>query len=326
MKISLFLLKIARKCSLLKRNQYFLDTLIESKRRYKDSYINFFFPAHRTKFLVAIFGINDYYGITDRFKAISGIYEVAKRNGLAFRIHQNEPFKLKDYLVPNQYDWDAFYPTLKASHIFLAGDEDDLHRRVLERIIRHNKTAILYIHGNSSFGVPYLRNNFRELFIPVEKLHNLIESTSIALGQFISVTFRFVNLLGDSTEDVDGFSPLPKERQEFLMDRCIQKLLLIRSQHHYQLLITTDSSKFLRRVDALNIPDIYHLNGEDTHHHIGYSTVVSELEMFKSFAEFYLIGLAEHAYQIKIGPMYASNFPKHAARIGEVPYDLIESE
>ena len=145
------------------------------------------------------------------------------------------------------------------------------------------------------------------------------------MGNFITVSFRFVNLLGDSNEDVNGYKEMPLDEQSALMHSCAEKLVELKQEAGgVNILVTTDSCKFLNYLDALVIPGVSHLDGDSFHQHIGFSAEVSGKAMLKSFAEFILIGKASSAYQIKVGPMHISNFPKHAATIGGVPYRLLE--
>ena len=46
-------------------------------------------------------------GLVDRFKAIVGLFYVAKINGFDFKVIFNHPFKLEEYLSVNKYNWIA---------------------------------------------------------------------------------------------------------------------------------------------------------------------------------------------------------------------------
>lgn len=167
-------------------------------------------------------------------------------------------------------------------------------------------------------------DNFQQLFKMSPELEAVVSSNAEKLGTYISVSFRFVNLLGDSDEVVEGFRVLSESEQESLMFCCVQTMQTIPMDGVESILVTSDSSRFFSFLDSFHQETVKHLEGDDIHHHVGFSAKASHEAMLKSFAEFMLISKAQKAYQIKIGPMYASNFPKHAARIGNVPYQLIE--
>lgn len=44
-------------------------------------------------------------GLVDRFKAIIGMYYIAKINERNFKLSFSMPFKLEKYLIPNEIDW-----------------------------------------------------------------------------------------------------------------------------------------------------------------------------------------------------------------------------
>lgn len=315
---------IASRFIIGKKNKAILNTIVKSRRKYHQLAIGGPFNRKKVKYLVAAFTPYDFYGITDRFRAISGVCETAIHHSLEFRIQQESPYSLRDYLIPNEIDWAAPWPKDGGSHIFLADGDWETQRNTLDFFVRHCQDSVLYIHGNSSFGIPYFKKNMRTLFKTSAPLESLIHETLKKLGNFNSVTFRFVNLLGDSNEDVEGYITLPECEQKSLINTCITTLLHIKSTTALNFLVTTDSSKFLRHLDFLNETGIYHLEGDDVHQHVGYSEIVSQKAMLKSFAEFFLIGRANIAFQIKVGPMYVSSFPERAASIGGVPYELLE--
>ena len=44
-------------------------------------------------------------GLADRLKAIVCCFDIAEKNGYAYKLIFNYPFKIEDYLEPNNIDW-----------------------------------------------------------------------------------------------------------------------------------------------------------------------------------------------------------------------------
>lgn len=136
---------------------------------------------------------------------------------------------------------------------------------------------------------------------------------------YITISFRFLELLGDFTDDGSRVPLLERDREQ-LIDRCINQIDIIRSKapSHDRVVVTSDSSTFINRVSAL--PDVYIIPGT-----IGHMTFAgSNLDIhLKTFLDYYIIANARKAYMARTGNMYRSGFASHAAMITGIPFEEI---
>jgi hypothetical protein len=178
---------------------------------------------------------------------------------------------------------------------------------------RRLKTTKLQLHfytnmqpeSNQLFGI-----YFRELFKPSDRLAAALDSHMQTIGDiFISISFRFVQLLGDFI-DCDG-DTLPETEQEELISRSIQAIKDIMRHHQSipRVLVTSDSVRFLRRAKVL--PYVYVIEGKVGHINFEHSDDVN----MKTFLDFLMISNAQKVYLAKSGKMYKSDFARHASMI-----------
>ena len=158
---------------------------------------------------------------------------------------------------------------------------------------------------------------FCELFKPSDRLAAALDSHLQAIGEnFISISFRFMQLLGDFV-DCDG-DTLPKTGQEELICRSIQAIEDIR-QHHQSIprvLVTSDSVRFLHR--AKELPYVYVIEGKVGHINFEHSDDTN----MKTFLDFLMISNAQKIYLAKSGKMYKSDFARYASMIHNRLFEL----
>lgn len=282
-----------------------------------------------------VFIDNCYGGITDCFKSIVSLYEFCLKNNLKFKIYKNSPFDFSEYFQPSKYNWNVsdseFRIMLDSNVLHVWLSNDPMYK---ENTWRYQQDTLLYLLNSNQFEYIFVyysaphklsSKSFNELFKPTLKLQNVINDFKDKINnEYISASFRFVNLLSDSNELVDGYDVLPVDDSKKLINAniCVLKKL-INNNPYKSYLVTSDSYKFITAVENSNIKNVYFIKGEEIHHHIAFSDIVSDKEITKSYVEFMLISEASTAFQIQIGPMYESKFPKWAACVNNVPYYLI---
>lgn len=269
-------------------------------------------------------------GLADRFRGMVSLYYLAKKFGVDYRIHFINPFPLSDAVVPNKHNWlinedqISFSPknSIYLNHWSGNTTPDAQAREAIETVSfflrKYNQihyTTNVYI-ADDSYG-----ELFDELFQPSAIVKSKIEEYSKEIGDdYIAVTFRFQQLLGDFTEG--NFPILSKLEQNKLISRCLHHLLKIHQEHKTKkILVTSDSKSFLARANELDFTFI--IPGEIFH--LDYSLKTDSEPYIKSFVDYYMLTNAKKIYLIVDGPMYKSGFPERAAIHKQVPFFAIKA-
>ena len=265
-------------------------------------------------------------GLADRLRSIASFYHFGKEDGRRFAIHFTWPFPLGEYLVPAEYDWrlkegDLTYNSLQAEPVYMDNTGDTGAREIeFEKAtvagFLQDRNRQYHVYSSFYWCEDSFADDFRELFKPSDRMQALVEKELERLGgerRFVSVSARFLDLLGDFREPKPG-RQLDDDERESLITRCIDQLQSIHSQNPgTKVLVTSDSVTFLGRALQLD----YVVSPEGTIAHVD-TDVCSDHT--KTFLDFLLIGKGYHAWQLRIGPMYGGNFSLRAAQAGNVPF------
>ena len=274
-------------------------------------------------------------GLADRLKGIVSIYEWCKKNNKVFRINFSHPFYLKDYLVPNKYDWLIDENSISYSYkcaeprICLMEPRTCNQKEVLDNQYElltkwcdENlciKSKQIHVYTNMDRLLYKFSQLFNELFKPSERLQSEIEKNLDSLGsKYISISFRFTTIMGDFT-DCAG-EEYTEEDKILLLKSCVQAVKDIRKSApvHDKVLITADSERFLDYVKE-NLDNIYVIPGKVGH--IDYNN--NDDVNLKTFLDFMLISKAEKVYLVKNKDMYESAFAKTAAKVNNKDFEVI---
>ena len=266
-------------------------------------------------------------GLTDRFKGAISWWNYCSKNHLQFKLHYNYPFKLLDYVVPNEYNWEIKEEDIPDSifntRIFYARGEKG-HR--LEKLKTRKN---VWYYGNIDLGnnlkyPPYTDDwgkTFRHLFKPSPLLEQHLERCRSEINNdFVAVVFRFQNLLGDFNEPMYRTIKDQEERRS-LISKALSELEKIHKRHKDKtLLVTSDSISFLAEADKKDYT--YTIKGNLIH--MEFTNNDSDHSQLKSFLDFFMISESSKVYSVVIGDMYKSDFPVYAAKVGGVPFERIE--
>ena len=266
-------------------------------------------------------------GLSDRILGVLSVYDACKAAGVKYKIFHTSPFELSDFLVPNKYDWKIGETDIRldasSKVLFIRSMipyKNKCRQNRLIRIVRKLKTGQLHVYSNlDSFTPGTFGGLFNELFAPSDILKQHIQTHSNNIGaNYISITFRFQQLLGDFKEG--NFKILGEEQKNKLLTECLATVENIKSNNpNFNILVTSDSLTFLNKVSIL--PYVYVIPG--TIVHMAYSSDASKGAYLKSFVDLLMIANAKKIYSVKIGDMYDSGFPKIAAKIHDRPFELI---
>lgn len=263
-------------------------------------------------------------GLTDRLKGICTLYMFAKKQNLQFKIYFVFPFNLEKYLVPNLYAWSVdrneISYDLNKTAVYTWENERSAHRF----FHKNNEKKQLHIACNSDECVPEYSELFHELFKPSIFLEDQIKLHTKNLGgygNYISVSFRFQNLLGEFKEW--NSTALKGEDHNLLINKCMSMISDLKNRHKNirKILITSDSNVFREMVTETYIDAYTYIIPEEIGH-IDYAGPGKGKEL-TAFLDMFLIAGAKKAYQIRTPEMYNSDFPNMAAKINHVPYEMI---
>lgn len=268
-------------------------------------------------------------GFADRLRGMISCFAYSKAVGLPFRIEHVSPFILSDYLAPNHYDWilkenEKNYNLLYANPVVImqrkAGQRSQRLFRLCTKRQHHIYTNYGFLNEINKLYNKEFRfcDLFQELFRPSSLLEtrlNIHKERLHSSGGYISVSFRFMQLMGDF-KDVRG-DVLSKEQQLDLLGRSLEVIHQLHQKERKMVFVTSDSSFFIG--EASKIGYVYVAPGRIGH--IGFSTENDVTE--KMFIDFMLISEADHVYMARSGKMYRSNFARTAALTRDIPYDEI---
>lgn len=265
-------------------------------------------------------------GMTDRFKGAISWWHYCRQHNLQFKLFYSYPFKLTDYVVPNEYDWTIDEKDIPSSifntRIFYARGEKG------KRLARLHTNKNVWYYGNidlgSSLGLPPYTDDwgktFNHLFKPSPLLERNLKIQSDKInGNYIAVVFRFQNLLGDFNEKYYRTIKNPDERRQ-LIAKALDILDNIHDQNSdLKVLVTSDSISFLEEASQKHF--VHVVDGKVIH--MEFTNEDRQHSQLKSFLDFFMISRAEKVFSIVIGDMYPSDFPNYAAKVGGIPFERI---
>ncbi len=317
--------------------RYFLYDVAKHEKKLVHTYYNdsSMDPLPRKTVIYMANGFCGHAGLADRFKGMTALYGWCKEANVDFRICHTHPFELSNYLVPNQYEWkissdQVCYNKKQVSvNYFMlhplvqqqidSGEIVDLERNwVLQRIetSKHNQLHFytnMLPKSDDSFG-----EYFRVLFKPSPRIEQELRYHLQQIGgKYVSVSFRFMQLLGDF-RDCYG-ETLPVSQQNSLIKKSLDVLHLIKQRNPEieKLLVTADSMSFIQA--AKSLPFVYVIDGEVGHINFACSDEVN----IKTFLDFLMIANADKVFLAKSGKMYNSEFSRRAAMIYNKRFELI---
>lgn len=272
-------------------------------------------------------------GLADRLRGIVSVYQICKEQNLEFKIIFTSPFNLSEFLEPNIIDWritaqELNYNTTITDLCYIdtlsgCDYESKKQEQWFKREFRKNYKEF-HVRSNAIFSYNGDYSTlFNELFKPSPKLQSSIEKQKEILGtDYISASFRFMNLLDDFNETVELHSKLTIEEQNELIIKNIEQLQLLHNKYpNKRILVNSDSTTFLQRASKLDY--VYAIPGNITH--IDGNNSSNEYNTYeKTFLDFFMIANAERIFLLRTRQMYNSGYPFAASKIYNKPFEKIE--
>lgn len=304
-----------------------------SQERLKEGYTNNSTAQKPNKKRVVVIYDNKKrsFGFADRLRSIISIYKTSRELGLEFKILFTKPFKLSRYLAPNEVDWEIEPEEL----CYNLRDTDicclemrtgtDYEIRQNEKWFRKEfkkNYSEFHVRTNAAYSYNYnFAQLFSTLFKPSPLLLDLIQSHIDILGrEYISASFRFLELLGDFNEPNGSSVHLNEKEREMLIKRNIEQIEKLHNRHPgIHILVNSDSSTFLEYADRLEYTYVVKGNIE----HVDNATNLAADAHDKTLTDFFMIANAKEIYLFITGSMYNSNFPYAASKLYKKPFHII---
>lgn len=287
-------------------------------------------------------------GLTDRLRGMASAYKFASDHNLDFKIYHTSPFELQKILQPNNVDWiigeKEISRNCEVAKPVLLYREDFNNDSALERQLDSKHRQFHLYSCVDTVGEEFPKY-FNELFKPSPILEQELLHYRESLGEsYTSISFRFQNKLGDFKEYT--FKELPENDKRDLKNAAMN---VLKNEMSHQvghdrsdttlscppvsghpplvnetskILVTADSPTFLAEVEKM--PNVITVKGKSIH--IDFNSSKNATDYLKAFTEFFLISKASKAklYRNRKYKTYPSNFPKYAATLGHVPYEIVE--
>lgn len=273
-------------------------------------------------------------GLADRLRGMVTMFRYAMEHDCDFRIFFTSPYRLEDYLIPAAYDWtvkngELSYNAHDSKPVYMdnIGTQDErefaFQRKVTEDFLNGDYKQY-HVYSTFYYEESHFHECFQRLFRPSEALDRELTIHGDILGDsYISVSTRFLELLGDFTEP-DRMATLDEEGKKRLMDACVGVIERLHEKHpESKIFVTSDSLTFLRYC-SIEHPYVYIIDGEIVHSDMKVEKN-DTMPYMKTFVDFMLISRAKKAYQIVVPPMYAGNFSMRAAEAGGVEFERVHS-
>lgn len=271
-------------------------------------------------------------GLADRLRGIVALYGFCLDHDLDFRINFTHPFRLDKYMLPAGHDWrirhdEICWNSADARAYWLVTVNNDNRRREVRYQRKRLRWCLLrpglrQAHVYTAFDCEDERfaRLFGRLFRPAPEVEAVVTDVRSRLGSgYISVSARFMELLGDFVEPKQARMPLSESDQLALMERCVEAIDKVR-QPGQRVLLTSDSNKFLGYASS-RLDYVESIRGDVVH--ISVEADNREAADLKTFADFFAIAGAESSYLL-LGPgMYNSNFSRRAAQSAGRPLTIL---
>lgn len=300
--------------------RYFID-IVKGLHLYKSYNYSLKNGDHsERKIVTMIDGCMHHGGLSDRICGIVSSFIYAQEIGMKFELNYTYPYDLSIFLQPNLYDWSfsgISYNLRYSRPIYVSMfDQDRVKAADYYRKRIGKRPKQLHIYTNMYY---FSKASFSENFSKLFKMSDLLKQAVVINlnnigGKYVSITFRFQQLLGDFKET--GFAVItdPQEKQ-LLIEKCLSCIEYLHSLVHCKILVTSDSHTFLelasKRYDFVcTIPGkVVHMDFVTNKDNIDIQTHL------KSFVDFFLIANAQKIFLANIGKLYRSSFPAIASLV-----------
>ena len=259
-------------------------------------------------------------GLSDRLRGLFSTYYYCLKEGIDFKVFWTYPFNLQDYLEPNKVNWliegkDISHNKNEVAFRFFNSYSLMNNNETSFLKIMNTKKHEIHVYSNITLHEEMYHIFFNDLFKPSKMLSDALQyNTDKIGGKYISVSFRFIGILGDF-KDTYFKKELGAEEKEKYISKCLDVICRLKTKHPNvpKILVTSDSRVFLEKASSLAyvyiIPGtVVHMDGVNKN---------MEQNDLKVFLDMLMISKAECCYSYSYGKMFkGTKFAKTSALIG----------
>lgn len=275
-------------------------------------------------------------GLVDRLKGIIAFYQFALQSEANFKIYFKSPFELSDYLNTNKLNWIANESDLKwnpfNTRILYLMDNFKIDFNPSAYFKQSKKNRHIIYSNVDYFAVQKSKlteeescklwsASFNQLFRKsdiVKQALNLL----LPKEKFVSIHTRFTSLMGDFKDVTDR--ELPENRKTQLLALLLNECNKIAAHNPGKMIfVFSDSPLFLGHIKANS--SFHILDGTPIHIDTIKGTP-KRRDVLKVFIDFFALAASEKIYQLKSKEMYLSSFSAYAAKVNQVPYEVVQME
>lgn len=266
-------------------------------------------------------------GFSDRLRGIFSLYEFCMKEGIDFKVHFTNPFELKTFLVPNEYDWSIKDTEIsynkKETEFRFVNYYSSMTEEFYGKYLHTNKNNVqIHAYSNFTSHEEKFHEYFNELFKFSPMLDDKINAYLKDIGtDYISVSFRLISLLGDFKDSAFAHELPDENEKNVYIERCKSFIERLHTEYpqYPKILVTSDSGILLKHIE--NIPYVYIIKGEVIHMDYVDQHIEGHL---KTMIDYFLISKAQKVFCYSYGKMYkATRFAKTAALIGGKDFEMI---
>lgn len=266
-------------------------------------------------------------GLSDRLCGLVSTYCYCMEHQLDFKVYFCSPYDLDYFLLPHKYNWrvktqDISYNSNDAAPVYISNRmNNEEQRKIADKKLR-KRYKQLHVYTNMRYFKGNFKALFDELFTMSDVLKNAVDVHLKELpANYIAITFRFQQLLGDFSEG--NFPVLQTEAEkEKLINKCLKCIEKLYEEHKEvsKILVTSDSKIFLEIANKFKY--VYVIVGDIVH--IDFLKEKADMNVhLKSFVDLFVLSHASEIYLANFRPLWASSFPKTAAFISNTVYKEI---
>lgn len=262
-------------------------------------------------------------GLSDRLRGMVSLYAYCFEYGIPYHIYHISPFNLSDYLVPNEYNWKLdnnkiSFDSKKTKVCVIRPIGDNTEKYFCNRLSSHYRNSQLLVYTNVTYKKHSFSEYFNRLFTPSLPVQNLVNEVISNIGEnYVSLTFRFQQLLGDFNEA--KYKVMDEQSRKNLINKCLLAIERVYNENDVDRVLVTSDSKLFLEIAQKRFKYVAIIPGEVKH--IDYTNDKNNLAYIKSFVDLFVISKARKVYFYSTGEMYEkSGFAETGAMIGGREY------
>lgn len=191
----------------------------------------------------------------------------------------------------------------------------------LRKKIKNSQKKEIHVYTNAFFSYEdHYSHYFHELFKLSNRLEHTYQQLCNQFGSYISVSARFLDLIGDFKETF-GQGELPEKQKHIIITKNLEQINKLHLQFpNMKILVNSDSQTFLKAAQSFS----FVIESPGIISHLDTSEMSEYDYNEKTFIDFLLISNAEKIFLLKTGKMHKSGYPFAASLLNNKPFQIIQ--